>query len=225
MCGRYTLVAPAPVFEDHFEARFREPLAPAYNAAPSQRLPVIRNNQPGQIELLSWGLVPAWAKDVKAGPRPINARSETLTEKPTFRQLVGGRRCLVLADSFYEWQTTPQGKVPHRILRQDEQPFAFAGLWDEWADRATGEVLPTFTIITTTANALMAPLHERMPVILPDRAAELRWLADEAGSAAHLAQLQPLPDGLLKAYAISTLVNSPTNNSAAVLQPVATSAS
>ena len=221
MCGRYTLVAPAPVFEDHFEASFAESLAPSYNAAPSQRLPIIRNDQPGKIQLLSWGLVPAWSKDPKSGPRPINARAETLAEKPTFRTLVGRRRCLVLADSFYEWQATAQGKVPHRILRQDEAPFAFAGLWDEWADRATGEVLPTFTIVTTTANALMAPLHERMPVILPDRAAELMWLADEAGQAAHLAQLQPLPEGILKAYPISTLVNSPGNNSPEVLRPIA----
>lgn len=217
MCGRYTFIAPANVVEDHFEAGFMEPLAPTYNAAPSQRLAVITNQEPGKIQLVQWGLIPAWTKDPKSGPKPINARGETLTEKPFFRQLVARRRCLVPADSFYEWQVTPTGKVPHRILRADEQLFAFAGLWDEWLDRQTGEVRPTFTIITTTANQLMAPLHERMPVILPDRAAELAWLRDDLPAAAHLAQLLPLPEGVLKEYVVSTLVNSPANNSPEVL--------
>ena len=214
MCGRYTFVSPAPAVEDHFEAAFREPLAPSYNAAPSQRLPVITDAAPDVIQAFRWGLIPAWSRDPKAGPKPINARAETLAEKPSFRALLHRRRCLVPADSFYEWQVTPTGKVPHRILRPDEAPFAFAGLWDEWVDRASGEVLPTFTIITTRANRLMAPLHERMPVILPTRAAERAWLA-----AADPALLCPLPDDWLRAYPVSTLVNSPANNEPAVLLP------
>ncbi len=212
MCGRYTVVSPASALEEHFTAVFREPLAPSYNAAPSQRLPVITDAAPDLIQLLQWGLIPAWSRDPKSGPKPINARAETLTEKPSFRQLMQRRRCLVPADSFYEWQATPTGKVPHRILRPDEAPFAFAGLWDEWTDRATGEIRPTFTIITTAANALMAPLHERMPVILPTRDAERAWL-----NVGDLALLRPLPDAWLRAYPVSTLVNSPANNSPEVL--------
>ncbi len=222
MCGRYTFISPTPGVEQRFEAGFDQPLAATYNAAPSQALPVITNHAPGRIQLLNWGLVPAWTRELKQAPRPINARAETLAEKPSFRQLLQRRRCLVLADSFYEWeQAAGRGKVPHRILRHDEQPFAFAGLWDEWADRQTGEVVPTFTIITTEPNELMARLHNRMPVILPDRAAELAWLDDHEKAAGHQALLRPLPDGILKEYTVTTRVNSPAHNDPAVLEPAA----
>ncbi len=212
MCGRYTFVSPASALEDHFEAAFRDRLTPSYNAAPSQRLPVITADAPDLIQTFQWGLIPSWTRDPKAGPKPINARAETLAEKPSFRQLLQRRRCLVPADSFYEWKVTPTGKIPHRILRPDEAPFAFAGLWDEWTDRETGEIRPTFTIITTTANEMMAPLHERMPVILPNRAAEQAWLAS-----GDTALLRPLPNEWLRAYAVTTLVNSPAHNSPEVL--------
>ena len=222
MCGRYTFIAPAPAVEQRFDAFFTEPAPANYNAAPSQRLPIITNAAPGQIQLLSWGLVPSWSKDPTghgpaAGPKPINARAETLAEKPSFRQLLGRRRCLVLADSFYEWQATPAGKVPHRILLRDEQPFAFAGLWDEWLDRATGELHPTFTIITTEPNALMASIHNRMPVILPTRSAEQAWLDDDLGLAAHQQLLVPYDAAAMREYVISKRVNSPANNDADVL--------
>ena len=222
MCGRYTFITPAPKVEQRFDAQFTDAAPTTYNAAPSQRLPVITNAAPHQIQLLSWGLVPSWSRDPTghgpaSGPKPINARAETLAEKPSFRQLLDRRRCLVLADSFYEWQATPAGKVPHRILLCDEQPFAFAGLWDEWLDRSTGELHPTFTIITTEPNALMAGIHNRMPVILPDRAVEQAWLNDGAGLAAHQHQLRPYDAAAMREYAISTRVNSPVNNDAEVL--------
>lgn len=217
MCGRYTFIAPAPAAEQRFDAKFVEPSPTTYNAAPSQRLPVITNAAPGQIQLLNWGLVPAWSRDPAAGPKPINARAETLAEKPSFRQLLGRRRCLVLADSFFEWQATPAGKVPHRILLRDEQPFAFAGLWDEWLDRSTGELHPTFTIITTESNALMASIHNRMPVILSGPAAEHAWLADDLTPAAHQQLLMAYDAAAMREYVISTRVNSPANNDAEVL--------
>lgn len=217
MCGRYTFIAPAPAAEQRFDAKFAEPAPTTYNAAPSQRLPVITNAAPGQIQLLNWGLVPAWSRDPAAGPKPINARAETLAEKPLFRQLLGRRRCLVLADSFFEWQATLAGKVPHRILLRDEQPFAFAGLWDEWLDRSTGELHPTFTIITTESNALMASIHNRMPVILSGPAAEHAWLADDLTPAAHQQLLMPYDAAAMREYVISTRVNSPANNDAEVL--------
>ena len=217
MCGRYTFIAPAPAAEQRFGATFAEPAPSTYNAAPSQRLPVVTNAAPGQIQLLRWGLVPGWSKDPAAGPRPINARAETLAEKPSFRQLLGRRRCLVLADSFFEWQATPAGKVPHRILLRDEQPFAFAGLWDEWLDRGTGELHPTFTIITTAPNALMARIHNRMPVILSTRAAEQAWLDDDRGPAAHQLLLTPYDAAAMREYVITPRVNSPANNDPEVL--------
>jgi putative SOS response-associated peptidase YedK len=225
MCGRYTFTTPTPVIEERFDASFVRDVAPSYNAAPSQQLPIITNAEPGRIQLVQWGLLPGWVKDVKAAPKPINARAETLSEKPSFRQLLSRRRCLVLADSFYEWQQTATGtkgpKTPHRILLRNEQPFAFAGLWDEWADRSTGEVVPTFTIITTEPNELMARLHNRMPVILPDRAAELAWLDDAVSGMGHQDLLRPYDARLMQEYVVSTLVNSPANNDPAVLAPAA----
>ncbi|RYU80108.1 SOS response-associated peptidase [Hymenobacter persicinus] len=225
MCGRYTFTTPKPVIEKRFDVSFGPDMPPNYNAAPSQQLPIITNSAPGRVQLMQWGLLPGWVKDVKAAPKPINARAETLSEKPSVRQLLQRRRCLVLADSFYEWQQTAAGtkgpKTPHRILLRNEQPFAFAGLWDEWADRSTGEVLPTFTIITTEPNALMARLHNRMPVILPDRAAELAWLDDAESVAAHQALLQPYAADLMQEYIVSTQVNSPANNDPSVLAPAA----
>lgn len=221
MCGRYTVTPPSSALETRFEASFPAPTTPTYNAAPSQQLPVILNTAPSQIQLLQWGLVPGWVRDLQKAPRPINARAETLAEKPSFHTLLQRRRALVLADSFYEWQATGQGKIPHRILLRSGEPFAFAGLWDEWVDRQTGEVRPTFTIITTEPNSLMAPIHNRMPVLLPDRAAELAWLDDGLGVAEHQSLLQPLHPELMRAYSVSTLVNSPANNEPAVLAPAA----
>ena len=221
MCGRYSFIVPAPTIEQRFGAKFTEPTPPNYNAAPSQRLPIITNTAPDQIQLLSWGLVPAWSHDPAGGPKPINARAETLAEKPSFRMLLARRRCLVLADGFYEWQATPAGKVPHRILLRDEQPFAFAGLWDEWLDRATGELHPTFTIITTEPNELMAGIHNRMPVILPTRAAEQAWLADNHRLPDYQQLLQPHDAAAMREYIVGKRVNSPANNDAEVLAPAA----
>ena len=221
MCGRYTFIAPAPAVEQRFGATFAGPAPTTYNAAPSQQLPIITNAAPDQIQLLTWGLVPSWSRDPASGPKPINARAETLAEKPSFRQLLGRRRCLVLADSFFEWQATPAGKVPHRILLRDEHPFAFAGLWDEWLDRGTGELHLTFTIITTEPNALMANIHNRMPVILPSRNAEEAWLDDGLETARHQQLLVPYDAAAMQEYIISTRVNSPANNDPEVLAAAA----
>jgi len=217
MCGRYTVIAPAPALAQRFGSQEAAGSAPSFNAAPSQALPIITNAAPGQIQRVSWGLVPSWSRDPATGPKPINARAETLAEKPSFRQLLARRRCLVLADSFYEWQATERGKIPHRILLKSEQPFAFAGLWDEWLDRVTGELRPTFTIITTEPNELMAKLHNRMPVILPGPEAERAWLADDLAHAAHQQLLVPYDAALMREYVITTRVNSPAHNDPDVL--------
>ena len=218
MCGRYTVISPAPVLAKRFNAKEATAPAPNYNAAPSQTLPIITNATPGQIQLVSWGLVPGWSRDPAGGPKPINARAETLGEKPSFRQLLARRRCLVLADSFYEWQATERGKIPHRILLKSEEPFAFAGLWDEWVDKASGEVHPTFTIITTEPNELMARLHTCMPVLLPGPDAEQAWLTDTLSPTDHQQLLVPYPTDGMKEYAVTTRVNSPAHNDAEVLE-------
>jgi putative SOS response-associated peptidase YedK len=217
MCGRYTVISPAPALAKRFNAKEAATPAPNFNAAPSQALPIITNAAPDQIQLVSWGLVPSWSRDPASGPKPINARAETLVEKPSFRQLLSRKRCLVLADSFYEWQATERGKIPHRILLKDEQPFAFAGLWDEWLDKNTGELHPTFTIVTTEPNELMAKLHNRMPVILPDPDAEQAWLSDDLGPSAHQQLLVPYDASLMREYVITTRVNSPAHNDPEVL--------
>lgn len=222
MCGRYSFIprkeskgrSKAAKLLLQYEAEAR------YNAAPSQLLPVVTDREPDKLQFFSWGLVPHWAREKNYKHKSINARAETLTEKPLFRQLVNQKRCLVPADSFYEWRTTPTGKQPYRILLRDEGLFCFAGLWDEWADPETGEVLDTFTIITTEANALMRPLHERMPVLLHPEEEE-EWLSGEQANEHLLSLLKPYPSEELKAYPVSQLVNSPANDSPEVLEPVA----
>lgn len=230
MCGRYSVVKKRLPKEHRFAAQLAQiEDSPHYNAAPSQKLPVI-TQLGGGIEFFKWGLVPAWAKDLKSA-KPINARAETITTSPMFNRLIRSKRCLIPADSFYEWQVkevpeitlfdlpalpkkTNQIKKPFRIMRRDEDLFTFAGLWDEWLDKTTGELLKTFTIITTEANDLVRPIHDRMPVILSPEAEEL-WLDPNEKEVLDL--LQPYDANLMKAYPISELINSPANNSPDVL--------
>jgi putative SOS response-associated peptidase YedK len=193
---------------------------PSYNIAPGQQVPVIiREDGRNKVKLMRWGLVPSWAPDPFIGNRMINARCETLTEKPSFKQLLGTHRCLIPADGFYEWRTERKGKVPMRIVMKDRQLLTFAGLWDVWrGDPEDGE-LYTFTIITTNANALLRPIHNRMPVIIDDLAGRT-WLDPAFSHPGPLAiLLQPLPSELMDAYEVSRLVNDPRNDSAACITP------
>ncbi|WP_161888564.1 SOS response-associated peptidase [Pontibacter russatus] len=217
MCGRYTVQPKvskghskaAKLIEKHLQEAH-------YNAAPSQALPVVTNQQPNALQFFSWGLQPFWAKDAKAVKRSINARAETLTDKPMFRSLLKSKRCLVPADGFFEWQRTEHGKVPYRIMLKNEDLFTFAGLWDEWADKETGEVLHTFSIITTEANDVVKPIHDRMPVILSPEAEEL-WLDENEPQDDLLSLLVPYKAEDMKAFPVSPLVNSPLNNVPEVL--------
>jgi putative SOS response-associated peptidase YedK len=160
---------------------------------------------------MHWGLVPSWAKDTSIGNRMINARAETLTEKRTFKALLGRKRCLVLADGFYEWQKRERGKLPMRFVLRDQGPFAFAGLWDSWR-KPDGNELQSFTIITTGANDLLRRVHERMPVIL-DRESEEVWLDLDLKDPAKLRPLlKAYPSRDMEAYCVSKLVNSPAND-------------
>lgn len=216
MCGRYTIFIDPEQLAERFQASLPlEGLQPRYNAAPTQALPVLLNQGERRIQLLRWGLIPSWAKDPTIGNRMINARAETVAQKPSFRAAFQRRRCLVLADGFYEWQKTPQGKVPMRIALKSGEPFAFAGLWEQWTG-AQGEPLRTFTIITTTPNALLAPIHNRMPVVLsPEH--ESQWLDAAAGQERWLEVLRPYPAERMMAYPVSKRVNSPANDDPSVI--------
>lgn len=216
MCGRYA-VLPNPKGNAKSAKLLAKSLKEAhYNAAPSQTLPVITNDKPDSVQFFSWGLQPSWAKDAKAVKRSINARAETLAEKPFFRTLLKSKRCLVPADSFFEWQVTPHGKVPYRLLLKSEDSFSFAGLWDEWLDESTGEILHTYTIITTASNDLVKPIHDRMPVMLSPEEEEL-WLDEHESQEELLSLLHPFDANKMKAYPVSPLVNSATHNVPEVL--------
>ena len=207
MCGRYTITGGEKELEERFHAEFRYgKWTPRYNAAPSQDLPIITNEHPDEIVAGHWGFVPFWVKEAKPSDEIINARAETITEKPSFKQAVQKRRCLILADGFYEWKKSVPKKIPYRIILADSKPFAFAGIW-ELRKNAEGVEEPHFAIITVEPNEVMAPIHNRMPAIL-GKDQEKEWLA---GEAPHLDFLKPY-SGEMKTYPVSTLVNNVKNN-------------
>lgn len=224
MCGRYALYGPKSRNRPEALAFYDEEIdfSPHFNAAPTQQLPVYAIGADGRraLTLMRWGLVPAWAKDPSVGARMINARAETVAEKPSFRAAYRRRRCLVPMNGFYEWQKTPAHKVPHFIRLLNEEVFAAAGLYEQWPGNAAAGPLTTFTVLTTDANALMRPLHERMPVIVPRTEYET-WLDPENVTGTGLeGLLQPYPADEMRAVPVSTRVNSVRNDDAALLEPV-----
>ena len=212
MCGRFALIVDAAVLADVFDVDPPRQLQPRFNIAPTQTIPIVRagKDDAREYSMVRWGLVPSWAKDDRIGARMINARGETVAEKPSFRSAVKSRRCLIPADGFYEWVRTESGKQPHFIHFADRRPFAFAGLWERW-HKGEGGPLDTCTIITTTPNELIADLHDRMPVILPpDRFEE--WLEPAPLTPERLQEvLAPHPPEGMEAYPVSTYVNKPVN--------------
>jgi putative SOS response-associated peptidase YedK len=218
MCGRYTLTN-SQQLALRFDVASVPPVEATFNAAPSTPLPVIVE-QDGQrtAQLMRWGLVPHWAKDPHIGFKMINARAETVAEKPSYRTSLRRQRCLVPARGFYEWRKDGNAKLPYYIHLRDDSLFAFAGLYDTWQDE--GEPLRTFTIITTKPNGLVEPIHDRMPAIL-HKDEEALWLDPEVQDTGLLtALLRPYPDDEMEAYQVSTRVNSPANNDPTVLAPV-----
>ena len=223
MCGRFTLATPSEALQDQFPGlQVSEPLAPRYNIAPSQPIPTVLNQDLRQLSWPRWGLIPHWAKDPALGNRLINARAETLTQKPSFRDPLRRQRCLVLADGFYEWQSVGRRKVPVYIHLQTQQPFAFAGLWDRWR-HPRGEWITSVTLITTQPNHLLQPIHNRMPVILAPEAYDL-WLSPQERSAQDLEDLitllRPYPAAAMQAYPVSTQVNDPQQDHPDCIQPI-----
>ena len=219
MCGRYTLHKKAAELADRFNvASVKDELRENYNVAPGQFMPVVINeNGKTRIELMKWGLVPFWAKDPKIGYKLINARAETLFEKPMWRRAIKNRRCLVPADGFYEWklvkEDTKEDKHPFYVYPRQEELFSFAGIWESWKDTEDME-WKTYSIITTKPNKEMAKVHNRMPVIL-HREDEDSWLDPLHGDRNDIEPyLQPYDDNGLEMYEVSSSVNLPKNNNA-----------
>ena len=215
MCGRFSISKEIDEIEDRFEIHIDPAMfSKTYNAAPSQTLPIITNTAPEQASFHKWGLIPHWAKDENIGNKLINARGETIAEKPSFRDAAEKRRCLVITDGFYEWQRSGGEKQPYRITLADESLFTFAGLWESWS-APNGRDVRTFTIITTEPNGLMKPIHKRMPVMLtPEN--ERVWISDEPlEEVLHL--LKPYDEKEMNAYPVSSRVNSPKNNDISIL--------
>ncbi len=209
MCGRFSLTVNEAELNLRFElAGGDAPYVPRYNGAPTQLLAVITGENPDKLSYYRWGLIPPWAKDISIGNKMINARAETLTEKPSFRAPLYSRRCLVPADGFYEWQQDA-GKQPFRIVVKSNPVFAMAGLWERWKS-PEGSVTDSFTVITTEANDFMKPIHSRMPVILKPQD-EKTWLSGSNPDEIRML-LKPYPSGDMDAFRVSKLVNSARNN-------------
>lgn len=228
MCGRFALMTSTEALAQQFEFALSAadlatmpPSVPRYNIAPTQPVAAVRLGEDGKraFTFFHWGLIPSWAKDIKIGSRMINARSETVTEKPSFRTAFKRRRCLIPADGFYEWQKQGNGKQPMFIRSTEERPFALAGLWEVWRD-PDGSALQSCTILTTAPNELMASIHNRMPVIVEPEDYDL-WLNPEPHPEQGLHLLRPYPAAKMTAYPVSTVVNNPRNDTPECIQPIA----
>jgi len=222
MCGRFTLTTDLDQVEERFSFRRTADASftPRYNIAPSQPvLAVIKDGDERRAGFLRWGLIPSWAKEEAIGNRMINARAETIAEKPSFKRALQKRRCLVIADGFYEWKAEGKKKTPMFITLQSREPFGFAGLWETWK-APSGEAIHSCTIITTTPNKLMEAIHNRMPVIL-SREAETVWLDRTIDDPQKLLPLlAPYSDKEMTVCEVSLFVNSPRNDSPACIEPV-----
>lgn len=221
MCGRFALYADGEQLAWRFGTPVPRPIAPRYNIAPSQPVLALRYNRDAKTREWThfvWGLVPSWAQDPSIGNRMINARAETLREKPAYRNAYRYRRCIVPVSGFYEWKKVGHTKQPYFVRPADDLPIGLAGLWETWRS-PDGSEIETCTIITTDANAVIRPLHDRMAVVLPPDAYEL-WLRPDSSLAELDALLQPAPEDLLIAYPVSPRVNSPANDDPSLVAPV-----
>ena len=221
MCGRFTLTVDPGQLQEAFPwVDIPDGLTPRYNIAPSQPVAVVPNDGRNRLDFFNWGLIPFWAKDPKIGNRMINARSETIAEKPSFRGSFKYKRCLILADGFYEWRKDPgtKSKTPIYIHMKDRSPFAFAGLWDNWNSK-DGSEIRSCTIITTQPNELLEQIHNRMPVILPPSGYGA-WLKEGENDLDLLhSLLNPYPSEEMAAFPVSKQVNSPQNDTPEVILP------
>jgi putative SOS response-associated peptidase YedK len=216
MCGRFAFYSPSEATAALFGASSATEVVARYNIAPTQFIAAVRNDEQDTAELamLRWGLVPFWAKDPSIGNRMINARAETVAEKPSFRSAYKKRRCLILADGFYEWRKEGDGKTPYFISLADGSPFAFAGLWENWSSKESDESLQTTAIITTAASDFMAQLHQRMPVVMQPDQAE-RWLGGDMELLSKVIDNSPS----FQAWPVERTVNNARNEDPALIEP------
>jgi len=221
MCGRFAFYSPHEAVVRLFGVAAAPDIEPRYNIAPTQFVASVRETGgPREVAMLYWGLVPSWAKEKSIGARMINARSETLTEKPSFRNAFRRRRCLILADGYYEWQRSGAVKQPYFIAFQDGQPFGMAGLWERWRDPASGEPLESCCVVTTSPAASVAHVHDRMPVIVPPEA-YAEWLDPKNDATDRLARLfAPCDRPDLRARPVSQRVNNARNQGAELIEEV-----
>ncbi len=218
MCGRFQLSVKGKEISERFNTEvFDERYKPSFNCAPGQLLPVITNVDPSKVQLFKWGLVPSWSKDTRSAFKLINSRSETISAKPTFKKAFKQQRCLVPANGFYEWKNSAV-KQPYRIFLKSNEIFAMAGIWEQW-NQPDGNMLHTFSIITTRANKLIEGLHERMPVILVPED-EQKWLKEEDENRLE-SLLQPFPDEMMELYAVSSRINQVSQDDARLIEPTA----
>jgi putative SOS response-associated peptidase YedK len=222
MCGRYRLTRKKEILAEHFGIEPNDNWQPRYNVAPTQNVAVVRQDseQPRRIgSTMRWGLIPFWAKDASIGYKMINARCETIAEKPAYRDALKKRRCLISADGFYEWQKNGKAKTPFCFTLGEDTVFAFAGIWERWKN-PEGQFVETFSIITTTPNALCQDVHDRMPVILPDEHYDL-WLDPGFHNTEELcALLKPYDAAQMKRHEVSTRVNAVKNDDPSCAEPV-----
>ena len=219
MCGRYTLVATAEAIAARFGVVVPLSFRPRYNVAPTQQMPVIiEGDSDRELHMMRWGLIPHWAKDKAIGNKMINARAETVAEKPSFRSAFKRSRCLVPADGFYEWRSEAGGKQPYLFTMKDAALFSFAGLWERWHDPSSGEAVESCCIVTTEASPDLAVIHHRMPVIL-DPADRDTWLDPAASRPLLQALLKPYPEGAMTFRPVSRRLNKVVNDDPEVLIP------
>lgn len=218
MCGRFSLAVSKERVNKQFHISVEKDLEPSYNIAPTQQAYVIANNAPKTLQQMSWGLVPSWSKDIKSRSNLINARSEGIAGRPSFRIPIRRQRCLVLADGFYEWRKEGRKRIPYRITMNNNMVMALAGIWDAWKS-PMGEYLYSFSIMTTVPNEEMKQVHDRMPVILPTEEIQQNWLGDISLEKT-LNLLQPLVEGHLEVFPVSQKVNSPSYNEPDLYQPI-----
>lgn len=225
MCGRSSLTKNEKEIEKRFNATFysdeleRYNPLPNYNVAPTHMCPVITGEEPEKIHLFRWGLIPFWAKDVKIGYKMINARSETLLEKASFKKAAESRRCIVPMDGFYEWKREGKIKTPYRITTTNVDIFSVAGIWEKWTNKEKNEIIYSFTIITQGPNELMKDIHDRMPaILLPEQ--EKIWLDSTLSANEVMKIIEPYPSDLMKAYKVSSAVGNVRNNNADLILPL-----
>jgi len=215
MSGRYSCTKTKEKIEVRFNVKFSEDWKPRYNIAPNQDVPIITNKNKEAISIARWGLIPSWSLNDATGINLINAKSETILSRAPFKQLIYSNRCLILADGFYEWQNTGKKKSPFRFTLNNDEAFAFAGLWDAWDNGE--DIINSFTIITTTANSLVKNIHERMPVILPADL-EKDWLRDDLSNTEINNFLQPFQSDKMASYPVHRAVNSTTTDTLECIQ-------